>query len=63
VIAIRSAILDADRITLRDALIAMDKDDPELRDRVFTSRLVEVDSGSHLGFLKESIALAKRASE
>ena len=63
VIAIRSQISDADRTVLRDALVAMDKENPELRDRVFTSRLVEVDPPGHLGSLKDSVALAKRASE
>jgi phosphonate transport system substrate-binding protein len=63
VIAIRSQISDADRSALRDALLAMDKGNPELRDRVFTSRLVEVDPATHLGSLRESLALAKRGSE
>ena len=63
VIAIRSQISDADRTVLRDALVAMDKENPELRDRVFTSRLVEVDPAGHLGSLKDSVALAKRGSE
>jgi ABC-type phosphate/phosphonate transport system substrate-binding protein len=47
-IAIRSSISDADRTALRAALLAMDNENPELRDRVFTSRLVEVDSATHL---------------
>ena len=63
VVAIRSQISDADRAALRNALLSMDKENPELRDRVFTSRLVEVDPAAHLGALEESIALAKRASE
>lgn len=63
VIAIRAQISDADKTALRDALLAMDKEAPELRDRVFTSRLVEVDPATHLGSLKESLALAKRGSE
>jgi phosphonate transport system substrate-binding protein len=63
VIAIRSQISDGDRTVLRDALLAMDKENPALRDRVFTSRLVEVDAGSHLGSLRDSVALAKRGSE
>jgi phosphonate transport system substrate-binding protein len=63
VIAIRSQISDADRSALRDALLAMDKGNPELRDRVFTSRLVGVDPATHLGSLRESLALAKRGSE
>jgi phosphonate transport system substrate-binding protein len=63
VIAIRSAISDADRVALRDVLLTMDKENTELRDRVFTSRLVEVDAAAHLSSLKESIALARRGSE
>ncbi|HEY5779915.1 MAG TPA: phosphate/phosphite/phosphonate ABC transporter substrate-binding protein [Terrimicrobiaceae bacterium] len=63
VVAIRSQISDADRAALRNALLSMDREDPGLRDRVFTSRLVEVDPAAHLGALDESIALAKRASE
>lgn len=63
VVAIRSQISDADRAALRNALLSMDREDPGLRDRVFTSRLVEVDPAAHLGALEESIALAKRASE
>jgi phosphonate transport system substrate-binding protein len=63
VVAIRSRISDADRAALRNALLSMDRENPGLRDRVFTSRLVEVDPAAHLGALDESIALAKRASE
>ena len=63
VIAIRAGISDSDRTALREALLAMDKENPALRDRVFTSRLVEVDPATHLGSLRESIALAKRGSE
>jgi phosphonate transport system substrate-binding protein len=63
VIAIRSEISDADRTALRDALLGMDKGNPELRDRVFTSRLVEVDAATHLGSLREAIALAQRGSQ
>jgi hypothetical protein len=63
VIASRAGISEADSAALRDALLAMDKENPELRDRVFTSRLVEVDAVAHLSSLKESIALARRGSE
>ena len=59
VIAIRSGISDEDRMALRDVLIGM----PQLRDRVFTSRLVEVDTDAHLGSLKESLAFARRGNE
>ena len=60
VIAIRSGIPDADRTALRDALIAMDQENSELRDRVFTSRLVEVDAGSP-SWLPEGIDCARQA--
>jgi phosphonate transport system substrate-binding protein len=63
VIAIRSQISDPDRTALREALLGMDKGNPELRDRVFTSRLVEVDAATHLGSLREAIALAQRGSQ
>lgn len=63
VIAIRSGIADQDRAALREALLEMGNRNPELRDRVFTSKLVEVDPSTHLGSLKESVALAKRGSE
>ena len=62
VIAIRSGISDEDRMALRDVLIGMEKG-PQLRDRVFTSRLVEVDTDAHLGSLKESLAFARRGNE
>jgi phosphonate transport system substrate-binding protein len=63
VIAIRSEILHEDRIALRDVLIGMEKENLRLRDRVFTSRLVEVDTDTHLSSLRESLAFAKRTSE
>ena len=63
IIAIRSSISEKDKGALREVLLAMDKEDPELRDRVFTSPLVEVDASVHFGSLAESIALARRASE
>ena len=63
VIAIRSGISKGDEDALRTALLAMDKENPGLRDRVFTSRLVEVDAEAHLSSLKESIALARRGTE
>jgi phosphonate transport system substrate-binding protein len=63
VIAIRSGVSHADSAALRDALRAMDEENPELRDRVFTSRLVEVDADVHLSSLKQSIALAMRGSK
>lgn len=55
VIAIRSNIPEADRQTLRKALETMnDEENTELRDKVFTSKLVEVDADAHLQVIREA---------
>jgi phosphonate transport system substrate-binding protein len=56
VIAIRSNISEADRQTLRKALERMnDEENTELRDKVFTSKLVEVDADAHLRVIREAL--------
>jgi phosphonate transport system substrate-binding protein len=56
VIAIRTNIPEADRQTLRKALETMnDKENTELRDKVFTSKLVEVDADAHLRAIREAL--------
>lgn len=56
VIAIRSNIPEADRQTLRKALETMnDEENTELRDKVFTSKLVEVDADAHLQVIREAL--------
>jgi len=56
VIAIRSSISAADRETLRKALETMnEKENVELRDKVFTSKLVEVDPEEHLRAIREAL--------
>ena len=56
VIAIRSNIPEADRETLRKALETMnDEENTELRDKVFTSKLVEVDADAHLRAIREAL--------
>jgi phosphonate transport system substrate-binding protein len=56
VIAVRSSIPEADRRTLRTALETMnEKQNAELRDKVFTSKLVEVDAAAHLRSIREAL--------
>lgn len=56
VIAVRSSIKAADREALREALEALNKPDNEqLRDAVFTSKLVPVDPEKHIGPLRDAL--------
>jgi len=56
VIAVRSSISEADRDTLRKALETMnDKENTELRDKVFTSKLVPVNPDEHLRSIREAL--------
>ncbi len=61
VIAVRSALSDDDKSLLRDALLTLNEEEHhELRDRVFTSRIIEVDAAEHLASIEEALALARR---
>jgi ABC-type phosphate/phosphonate transport system substrate-binding protein len=56
VIAVRSSISERDRQTLRRALETMnEKGNEELRDKVFTSKLVEVNPETHLQTIREAL--------
>ena len=56
VIAIRSSISAVDRETLRKALETMnEKENVELRDKVFTSKLVEVEPEEHLRAIRKAL--------
>ncbi len=56
VIAVRSSISEADRDTLRKALETMnEKENVELRDKVFTSKLVPVNADEHLRSIREAL--------
>ena len=56
VIAVRSSISQADRDTLRRALETMnEKENAELRDKVFTSKLVPVNPDEHLRSIREAL--------
>lgn len=56
VIAVRSSISEADRETLRKALETMNENEnTELRDKVFTSKLVPVNAEEHLRSIREAL--------
>jgi len=56
VIAVRSSISEPDRAGLRKALQTMNDDaNAELRDKVFTSKLVEVNPEEHLRSIREAL--------
>ena len=56
VIAVRSSISETDRATLRTALEAMNEtENAELRDKVFTSKLVPVNAEEHLRSIREAL--------
>ena len=56
IIAIRSTIPKADRDLLRQALETLNEPgNAELRDKVFTSKLVEVDAEGHLRTIREAL--------
>ncbi|HWM23489.1 MAG TPA: phosphate/phosphite/phosphonate ABC transporter substrate-binding protein [Chthoniobacterales bacterium] len=56
VIAVRSSISEADRDTLRKALETMnEKENVELRDKVFTSKLVPVNADEHVRSIREAL--------
>jgi len=64
VIAVRSSLSAADRAVLKRALTGLDAPAHEgLRDKVFTSKLVEVDPAKHLGGLREALELARKGAE
>ncbi|MFP5519269.1 MAG: PhnD/SsuA/transferrin family substrate-binding protein, partial [Bdellovibrionia bacterium] len=53
IIAIRKTISDNQKKLLKKALLDLNQENPELRDQVFTSKLVESTSEKHLSSLKE----------
>lgn len=56
VIAVRSSISETDRQALRQGLETMnEKENAGLRDKVFTSKLVEVDSEEHVQAIREAL--------
>lgn len=59
-LSVRRSLTAGDRDKLKAALLAMNEENPALRDRVFTSKLVVVDSDEHLEVTREALELATR---
>jgi phosphonate transport system substrate-binding protein len=61
VIAVRASLSPADQATLREALLRLNQSDNEdLRDKVFTSKLITVDGARHLAPIREALQLIGR---
>ncbi len=55
-IAVRSSISAADRAALKAAFETMNEPaNAELRDKLFTSKLIEVDADEHLGTIRDAL--------
>lgn len=62
VLAVRTALPAADHAALQAALLSLNEaPHTTLRDRVFTTKLVQVDADAHLAPLVDALALAERA--
>lgn len=57
ILAIRKSLTDREREDLKRALLALNADNTALRDKVFTSKLVEADQETHLAPLREALAV------
>lgn len=61
IIAIRKSITGADREKLKSALLSMNSEgSTDLRDKLFTSKLVETDQEAHLKPLKEALVVVPK---
>jgi phosphonate transport system substrate-binding protein len=61
IIAISKSISDAERSAIKAALLTLNEPgSAELRDRLFTSKLVEADQEQHLRPLKDALVVVKR---
>ena len=56
-----ATLSDSDRIILKNALLAMNQENPTLRDLVFNGELVEVNEEEHLQVTREAIEVQKIA--
>jgi phosphonate transport system substrate-binding protein len=62
VIAVRVSLVESDITALKAALLSFNEGaNSSLRDRVFTTRLVETDETAHVASLQDALALAKKA--
>ena len=62
-LCVRSTISETDRKILQSALLAMNEENPELRDHVFNGALVVVDQDEHLKVTREALSLQKKLKQ
>ena len=55
VIAVRRSLEPQDKALLKDMLLSLNQENPELRDKVFNSKLVEVNPEEHLRVTREAL--------
>lgn len=60
VIAIRKSIDSKDRSIIKHALLALNTNQPDLRNKVFTSKLIEVEADAHLAPIREALNFVSR---
>ena len=58
-ICARTTLSQSDRAILQEALLAMNQENPKLRDQVFNGELIVVDQDKHLQVTREAIDLQK----
>jgi phosphonate transport system substrate-binding protein len=62
VIVVRQSISPADREALKNALLAMNQDATELRDRIFGATLAPAEAESHLEVIREALEVTSEMS-
>ena len=62
-ICYRLSLSSKDRDFIKNKLTAMNKDNPELRDKVFNGPLIEVNPEEHLRVTREALAIMERSDE
>jgi phosphonate transport system substrate-binding protein len=60
IIAVRKSITGAERDRLKQALLSMNEGNTELRDKLFTSKLVETDQEAHLRPLRDALSVVPK---
>lgn len=59
-IAVRRSLKFSDRVAIKRALLDLNRTRPSLRDKVFNSKLIEVDPREHLSITREALHLISR---
>jgi len=59
VVVIRKALSDADKALIKEAMLAMNEDAVELRDRIFGATLAPADAETHLRTTREALEISR----